>query len=202
MTEETPEDEIPKTNNQNNDSTSPTPHQTMELTINGFPTLPSTTPKTTQHDSQDTQDIGDFSDYSVEPSPAVTSAKPIQTSFKRPRDTTLDSEDNPNNSTFNCDQRNAVIKICRELHKYNFRDMDRLKNINMDKKRRIISKAMYIQLGDYDPSNEYITNYSDVKTIRLYRKLTENKIDIETLYQQIHNRLSKQDRPKRIKQAN
>ena len=174
----------------------------MELTIDEFPTLPSTTPKTTQHDSQDTLDIGDFSDDSIEPSPAVTSAKPIQTSFKRPHNTTSDSEDNPNNSTLNCDQRNAVIKICRELHKYNFRDMDRLKNINMDKKRRIISKAMYIQLGDYDPSNEYITNYSDVKTIRLYRKLTENKIDIQTLYQQIHNRLSKQGRPKRIKQAN
>ena len=88
VTEETPEDEIPTTNNQNNDSTSPTLHLTMELTIDEFPTLSSTTPKTTQHDSQDTLDIRDFSDDSVEPSPAVTSAKPIQTSFKRARDTT------------------------------------------------------------------------------------------------------------------
>ena len=61
---------------------------------------------------------------------------------------------------------------------------------------------MYIQLGDYDPSNEYITNYSNAKTIRLYCKLTENKIDIETLYQQIHIQLSTQDRPKHTKQAN
>ena len=58
--------------------------------------------------------------------------------------------------------------------------MDKLQNINMDKKRRIISKAMYIQLFDYYLSNEYITNYSDVKTIRLYCKLTEMEIDIET----------------------
>ena len=171
----------------------------MELTIDEFPTLPSTTPKTTQHDSQDTPDISDYSDDSAEPSPGVTNAKPIQTSLKRPRETTSDSEDNPNNSILNCDKRSAVIKICRELHKYNFRDMDKLQNINMDKKQRIISKAMYIQLVNYYLSNKYIANYSDVKTIRLYCELTENEIDIETLYQQIHNQLSKQDRPKRTK---
>ena len=45
-----------------------------------------------------------------------------------------------------------------------------------------ISKAMFIELGDHDPSNEYIVNYSDSKTIRLYRKLTEKRVDIETLY--------------------
>lgn len=64
----------------------------------------------------------------------------------------------------------------------------------MDKKGRIISKALYIQLGKYDPSNEYVMNYSNVKTIRLYQKLIENKIDPETLYLQIHSQLSKQDR--------
>ena len=61
---------------------------------------------------------------------------------------------------------------------------------------------MYIQEGDYDPSNENIINYSDAKTIRLYRKLTENKIDAETLYLQIYNQLSKQDKPKCTKHAN
>ena len=39
---------------------------------------------------------------------------------------------------------------------------------------------MFIELGDYDTSNEYMVNYSDSKTIRLYRKLTEKRIDIET----------------------
>ena len=61
---------------------------------------------------------------------------------------------------------------------------------------------MYIELGDYDPSNEYVVNYSDAKTIRLYRKLTEKKIDIETLYKQIHNQLHKQDKLKRTKHSN
>ena len=49
--------------------------------------------------------------------------------------------------------------MCRELHKYSFRDVDKLQNINTDKKRRIILKAMYIKLVDYDPSNEYAANY-------------------------------------------
>ena len=61
---------------------------------------------------------------------------------------------------------------------------------------------MYIELGDYDPSNEYVTNYSDTKTIRLYRILTEKKIDAETLYTQTYNQLIKQDKPKRTKHSN
>ena len=55
---------------------------------------------------------------------------------------------------------------------------------------------MLIKLGDYDPSNEYVVNYSDSKTIRLYRKLTEKRINIETLYSQIYNQLTKNEKPK------
>ena len=58
---------------------------------------------------------------------------------------------------------------------------------------------MFIELGDYDSSNEYIVNYSISKPIRLYRKLTEKRIDIETLYSQIYNQLTKNERPKRTK---
>ena len=90
----------------------------------------------------------------------------------------------------------------RELHKYSFRDVDKLQSINTDKKRRIISKVMYIELGDYDPSNEYVANYSDSKTIRLYRKLMEKRIDAEALYTQIYNQLTKRDKPKRTKHSN
>ena len=48
---------------------------------------------------------------------------------------------------------------------------------------------MYIELGDYDPSNEYVANYSGPKIIRLYQKLTEKRINAETLYLQISNQL-------------
>lgn len=66
----------------------------MELTFDEFLTLPTATPNI-QPKTQDTPDIGNFSDDSVAPSPALTNTKPTQTTFKRLRDTTSDSEDNP-----------------------------------------------------------------------------------------------------------
>lgn len=113
----------------------------MELIFDEFPTLPTAIPNI-QPKTQDTPDIGDFSDDSVKPSLAVAHSKPVPTTFKRPRNTTSDSKDNPTTSTLNQDPRNAVIKICQKLHKYNFREVDKLQNINMDKKRRIVLKAM------------------------------------------------------------
>ena len=206
--DETPVSELPQTNDQHNIITEPTqdiPHPTMEHTIDEFPTLPSKKPDpqtNTQTNTQTTLDIEDFSDDSMDQSPAIKSNKPIQTDFKRPLETTSDSEDNPNTPTLTREQRNTAIQVCGELHKYCFRNVHKLQNINMGKKRRIISTAMYIQLGDYDPSNKYVSNYSDAKTIRLYRKLTENRINVETFYLQIHNQLSKQDKPKCIKHTN
>ena len=138
---ETPVNKMPTTNNEKNASSQQTPHPTMGLTIDKFPTLPSITTKI-HPDTEDTPDIGDFSDDSVKPSLAVAHSKPIPTTFKRPRNTTSDSKDNPTTSTLNRDLRNAVIKTCRKLHKYNFREVDKLQNINMDKKRRIVLKAM------------------------------------------------------------
>ena len=178
--------ETPTTN-----ATQPTiekPHPTMDLTIDEFPTLPTKRPTTNPSNTTPSEEA-DFSDDSVDQSPVITIQKPIQTTFKQPLESTSDSEEQAT-TVITKDQRNTVIKECRELHKRNFRDVDKLKNINMDKKRRIISKAMSIELGDYDPSNEYIVNYSDAKTVRLYRTLTENKIDVETLYQQIQNQLN------------
>ena len=83
--------------------------------------------------------------------PAITSNQPVQTTFKRLLETASVSEDNPNTPASTREQQNAVIQVCRELHRCSFRD---LQNSGMGKKRRIISKAMYIELGDYDPSND------------------------------------------------
>ena len=91
------------------------------------------------------------------------------------------------------------MHIWRELHRCSFWDVDKLQNLNKNKNRRIISKAMYSELRDYDPSNEYTMNYSDSKTRRLYWKLTEKCIDIETLYLLIYNQLTKNEKPKRTK---
>ena len=166
----------------------------MDLSIDDFPTL---TPG--EIDNQSTPDKNYFSDDYMDQSPAVTSNYPLLTTFKRPRKATADSEDHLNNTTVTKEHRNTAIHVCRELHRYSFRDVDKLQNLNTDKKRRIISKAMFIELGDYDSSNGYIVNYSISKPIRLYRKLTEKRIDIETLYSQIYNQLTKNEKPKRTK---
>ena len=166
----------------------------MDLTIDAFPKL-----TLVEINSQSTPDQNDLSDDSIDQSPAFTSNHPLQTIFRRTCEATSDSEDHLNNTTLTKEQRNSVIHFCRELHRYSFRDVDKLQNLNTDKKRRIISKVMSIELGDYDPCNEYIVNYSDSKTIRLYRKLTEKRIDIETLYSQIHNQLTKNEKPKLTK---
>ena len=75
------------------------------------------------------------------------------------------------------------------------------RSTSRNKEKKPISKAIYIKLGDYDPSDEYVVNYSDTKTLWLYCKLTENKIDVETLFQQIHNKLNKQDKLKSTKHS-
>ena len=184
----------PTTNSPTNTTLNNVPHPTMDLTIDDFPTL---TPD--EIDNQSTPDKNDLSDDSLDQSPAVTSNHPLQTTFKRPREATLDSEDHLNNTTLTKEQCNTAIHVCRELHRFSFRDVDKLQNINTDKKRKIISKAMFIELGDYDLSNEYILNYSDSKTIRLYRKLTEKHIDIKTLNSHIYNQLTKNEKPIRTK---
>ena len=56
-----------------------TPHPTMELTIDKFPTLPTKTAST--HSIKNIEDT-EFSDDLIEQSPAITSKQPIQTAFK------------------------------------------------------------------------------------------------------------------------
>ena len=85
----------PTTNSPTNTTPNNVPHPTMDLTIDGFPTL---TPD--EIDNQSTPDKNDFSDDSMDQSPAVTSSNhPLQTTFQRPREATSDSEDYLNNTT-------------------------------------------------------------------------------------------------------
>ena len=201
--EETPESQLPTltaiieitqnetqhtTNSPTNTIPNKVPHPIMDPTIDDFSTLTAD-----EIDNQSTPDKNDFSDDIMDQSPAVTSDHPLQSKVKRPRETSSDSEDHLNNTTLTKQQRNSAIHVCRELHRYSFRDSNKLQNFNTDKKRRIISKAIFI---DYDLSNEYMVNYSDSKTIRLYRKLTEKSVDIETLKSQTYNlKLTKNEKP-------
>ena len=66
----------------------------MDLTIDDFLTL-----TTDEIDNQSAPDNNDFPDDSVDQLPAVTSNHPLQTTFKRPREATSDTEDHLNNTT-------------------------------------------------------------------------------------------------------
>ena len=82
----------------------------MDLTIDGFPTL---TPD--EINNQSTPDKNDFFYDSMNQSPAATSKNPLQTTFKRPREATSDSEDHLNNTALTKEQHNSAIHVCREL---------------------------------------------------------------------------------------
>ena len=122
--------ETPTTN-----ATQPTiekPHPAMDLTIDEFPTLPTKRPTTNPSNATPSEEA-DFSNDSVDQSPVITMQQSIQTTFRQPLESTSDSEEQAT-TKITKDQRNTVIKVCRELHKYNFRDVDKLQNINIDKK--------------------------------------------------------------------
>ena len=95
----------------------------MDLTIDDFSRLAQD-----EIDNKSTADKDDFSDDSVHPSPAVTSNHPLQTTFKRRREATSDSEDHLNNVILTKEQRNSAIHVCRELHRYSFHDVSKLQN--------------------------------------------------------------------------
>ena len=141
--QETPVSQMPQPNDTENnldiESTTPstqssreTPRLSMDLRIDEFPTLPTKQPTIIPTNITTTDDT-EFSDDSVDQSPVVTMQQPIQTTFKRPLQSTSDSEEQ--NIKITEEQHNTVIKVCRELHRYNFRDVDKLQTNNMHKKK-------------------------------------------------------------------
>ena len=101
----------------------------------------------------------------MDQSPAVTSNHPLQTTFKRPRKASPDREDHVNNTSITKEQRNSAIRVFRELHRYNFRGVGKLQNLNTDKKKESSRRPCSLKLGN-NSSNEYVVNYSHQKAIR------------------------------------
>ena len=102
------------------------------------PPPPPTHTHTHKPDQTDNQSIPDKNDIPGDPMdqpPAVTPNHHPQTPFKRPRKATPDSEDHPNNTTLIKEQGNSAIHTCRELHFHSIRDVDKLQNLNTDKKK-------------------------------------------------------------------
>ena len=93
------------------------------------------THKPDQTDNQSIPDKNDIPGDPMDQPPAATPNHPPQTPFKRPRKATPDSEDHPNNTTLIKEQGNSAIHTCRELHFHSIRDVDKLQNLNTDKKK-------------------------------------------------------------------
>ena len=77
-----------------------------------------------------------------------------------------------------------------QLHKYNFCDLGRMEKITPSKRRKIMTKAMLLELEPHDPSDNFIINYKDTNILEIYKKLTELKLDKINLYKQTHNQLT------------
>ena len=58
---------------------------------------------------------------------------------------------------------NETAKFCVQLNQDKFCDLGGMEKIPLVKRQKIIAKAMLLELGPYDPSDEYIINYKGKK---------------------------------------
>ena len=86
---------------------------------------------------------------------------------------------------------NEAARFCVQLHGNNFCDLGKVQKIPPAKRRKIIGKAMLLELAPYDPSDDaYIKNYRGNKIIEIYKRITELKLYKSNLYKQIYHQLT------------
>ena len=68
------------------------------------------------------------------------------------------------------------LKMTQKLAKFNYRDTGFLTNATTDERNQIIALSMYYQIGRYDPSNKFITTYSNKDILELYKQYTQKKL--------------------------
>ena len=71
-----------------------------------------------------------------------------------------------------------ALKMTQKLAKSNYRDTGFLTKATTDERNHLPS-TMYYQIGRYDPSNKFITTYSNKDVLELYKQYTQ-KIIIKT----------------------
>lgn len=75
---------------------------------------------------------------------------------------------------------NEAARFCVQLHHDDFFDLGRMVKTAPSKRRKILAKAILLELGPYDPSDDFVINYKGTEIIELYKKLTEMKLDKTT----------------------
>ena len=66
--------------------------------------------------------------------------------------------------------------MTQKLAKFNYRDTAFFTNATTDERNQIIALSMYYQIGRYDPSNKFITTYSNKDVLELYKQYTQKKV--------------------------
>ena len=67
----------------------------------------------------------------------------------------------------------TALNMTQKLAKFNYRDTGFLINATADEKNQIIALSMYYKIGRYDPSNKFITTYSNKDVLELYKQYTQ-----------------------------
>ena len=66
--------------------------------------------------------------------------------------------------------------MTQKLAKFNHRDTGFLTNATTDERNQNIALSLYYQIGRYDPSNKFITTYSNKDVLELYKQYTQKKL--------------------------
>ena len=81
--------------------------------------------------------------------------------------------------------------MVNNLDKMSFRDTGCLSNVYIFEKNYIITLAMYYKMGRYNPSDRFIQTYRNKDILRLYKMISEEKLDMNRasykIYGYIHN---------------
>ena len=77
--------------------------------------------------------------------------------------------------------KERALKMTQKLAKFNYRDTGLLANAKAEERNGIIALSMYYQIGRYDPSNKFITNYSNKDVLELYKQYTKKLIKTNAL---------------------
>ena len=80
------------------------------------------------------------------------------------------------------------LKMTTKLAKSSYRDTGFLNNATTNERQRIIALSMYYQLGKFDPSNQFISTYSDKNMINrtfmllvnVWNKINQIKVKSKT----------------------
>ena len=175
---------------ENKPSTPPIQQQQQQQQQNDITIIPETQlPPQTQ--TQETTQIS-FN------SPSMVTKNRYQILHSTPEtvDITTPENSEPNNkeNTFTPtpqhEQHQKAKTFAMRLYRMNFADTGSFVNATFQEKENITALAMYYTLGDYDPSNKFVTTFRNKDIIETYKIITEAKTTKTNTLSRIYKHLN------------